>query len=270
MMKLRYLFWQSLIVLVTCFSGLCAQVHHSYASEEAWQLVTPYLMPENHPLKSKLDKLFAKKRVLQDPQTLADAGFEKKSPRSHSHVIVTRHKKMKGYIFKIYTDNQLTYYRNEPEYITWMFRARGAKLVSQEVKAQGWEAFFKAPKKWIYPLPPTPRARSDHLQKNFILVEEEMDLLSDSKIRKKWRDGTITKAHLNRLFYLVTKLGLRGGCKYDNIPICKDGKLAFIDTQNNLRWPLPYDRLYLVLEGELRAHWDELIKTESTIPRHGL
>lgn len=257
-----------LFIFISCFNNLFAeQIHHSYVSEEVWQLIEPYLMPETHPLKNKLDKLFAHKRVLRSQRTLVKAGFEKKQPEPNSKVIVTRHKKMPGYIFKIYTDDNLTYYRDEPEYFTWMLRARGAKLVRHELKEQGWQAFFKAPRKWIYPLPPTTKARSYHLQKNFILVEEEMDILSDQKIRKKWHDGTITKSHLEMLCFLVTKLGLRGGCKYDNIPICKDGRLAFIDTQNNLRWPLPYDRLFQILEGELAAYWNELINTAYTIPR---
>lgn len=260
-------FWSCLYFFLSCFNTLSSeQIHHKYVSEDVWQLVKPYLMPEDHPLKGKLDRLFAKKRVLRNPKTLIIAGFENNKPEPHTKVIVTRHKEMKGYIFKLYTDDKLTYYRNEPEYITWMLRARGARIISQEIKEMGWEAFFKAPRKWIYALPPTIKAHPDHLQKNFILVEDEMDILPDNEIREKWHNGTITKSHLDMLFYIVTKLGFRGGCKYDNIPICKDGRIAFIDTQNNLRWPLPYDRLFQILEGELRTYWSELIQSESAIP----
>ncbi len=235
-------------------------IRYSYVSEDVWELVDPYLMPKNHPLKAKLDKLFSKKRVLASRKSLVAAGFEDKRPEPQTKVIVTRHPSFKGYIFKIYTDDRLSYYRDEPEYITWMLRARGAKLVREEIKQQGWQDVFKAPRKWIYPLPRTPGAAPGHLQKNFILVEEEMDILSHAKIKEKWRDGTMTTDHLDKLFFLLKKLGLRGGCKFDNIPICKDGRIAFIDTQNNLRWPVPYERLFPVLEEPLSSHWGELIK----------
>lgn len=243
------------------------QVHYSYVPEIVWQQVEPYLMPENHPLKRRLDKMFSQKRILSSLQTLIAAGFTATKAQSHTKVIVSKHNAMKGYIFKIYTDDYRSYYRDEPEYITWILRARGASLVRQEVERLGWQAYFKAPKKWIYALPPFPTAKPGHLQKNFILVEEEMDILPRDEVKKKWRDGTITADHLNKLFFLVTRLGLRGGCKYDNIPICKDGRLAFIDTQNNLRWPLPYERLFQVLQGDLRIQWQELIKHEALVPK---
>lgn len=255
--------------IFVCSYAQGKQIHHDYVSEEVWNIVTPYLMPDDHPLKSKLDKLFSKNRVIQDQASMVKAGFVKKDPEPMTKVIVTRHKKMRGYIFKIYTDDHLSYYRNEPEYITWMLRARGARIMREEIKAQGWQAHFKAPKKWIYPLPPAPLALTGHLQKNFILVEEEMDILPNRKSKEKWKDGTVTKAQLERLFYLITRTGLRGGCKYDNIPICRDGRMAFIDTQNNLKWPLPYERLYPVLTPDLRACWDELVKHEAEIPRRG-
>lgn len=262
------LFWSYLFICLACTCGLVAeQIHHSYVSDDVWQLINPYLMPETHPLRKKLDRLFAKKRVLSSLETLRAGGFKNIRPQPHTGVIVAQHKRMKGYIFKMYTDDRLTYYRKEPEYITWMLRARGAKLVRQEIKQQGWKTLFKAPQKWIYPLPPTTIARTGYLQKNFILVEEDMNILPNEVSRQKWNDGTITKAHLDKLFYILARLGLRGGCKFDNIPICKDGRIAFIDTQNNLRWPVPYGRLGQMLKGELQVHWNQLIQTESTIPR---
>lgn len=231
----------------------------NHVPQEAWSIVEPYLIPENHPVKAKLDKIFKKSRAIRSLKSLDKAGFVNRFPPSHSKAVVIRHRDIPGYIFKIYTDDRLTYYRNEPEYVTWMLRARGARLIRNEIKKQGWGAYFKAPKKWIYALPPKPEADKKHLQKNFILVENEMDLLGNDAILKKWRDGTITTQHLDMLFHLVNATGLRGGCKYDNIPICKDGRLAFIDTQNNLRWPLPYERLYGVLPPNLKAHWEALV-----------
>lgn len=253
--------WYCLLFLLgaACLEG---QPHHPYVSEEVWQQLTPYLMPEGHPLRRPLDRLFSERRVLRNKKALKRAGFVDPQRQPHTKVIVTRHREMKGYIFKIYTDDQ-PYYRDLPEHQIWMLRARGAALVRQEIAAQGWGHLFKAPKKWIYPLPPTPAATSGALAKNFILVEKDMEILSNEKSWKRWRDGTVTHDHLDMLFYLVTKIGLRGGCKADNIPFCKDGRIAFVDTEKNLIWPLPYQRLFQVLEGDLAAHWQRLIDAKA-------
>jgi hypothetical protein len=133
-------------------------------------------------------------------------------------------------------------------------------MIRQEIARQGWQAYIKAPIKWIYALPATPKAKSGHLQKNFILVEEDMDILPKDERRKGWQDGTITPQHLHMLFHIVTAFGLNDSCSPRNIPICKDGRIAFVDTQNNLRWPPRYDRLFRVLNKELGMEWKRLIE----------
>lgn len=232
-----------------------------YVEESVWIQLEPYLLTESHPLKRKLDKIFSKTRVLHDDASLVKAGFRGKEPPSHSKAVVIRHPSMPGYIFKIYTDSKKSYYRDQPEYISWLQRARGARLVKRAINELGYQDTFKVPRKWIYALPAKPKAKKGTLAKNFILVADEMDLEPWPVIQKSWRDGTLNKEHLDKLFTLINKIGLRGGCKYDNIPLCKDGRIAFIDTQNHLRWPLPYYRLFGVLNKELKNHWVSLMST---------
>jgi hypothetical protein len=234
---------------------------------EAWEQVAPYLMSDTHPLKQTLDDLFSQTRIIRDRESLLKAGFENPKPQPVTGVVVTRHPQMPGYVFKIYTDDRMTYYRNQPEYTTWMRRARGAALVRHEIARQGWQAYFKAPIKWIYALPPKPKASPGHLQKNFILVEEDMEILPNRESKKKWQDGTITPKHLRMLFHLLTTLGMADSCKYSNIPVCKDGRIAFVDTQSNLRWPLHYSILDRVLSKELSAVLHELMEENNKLER---
>lgn len=230
-------------------------------SSDVYALVEPFLMTEEHPLKVKLDKLFAGSRAISCRKTLVAAGFEDKEPEPVTKIIVTRHRKMKGYIFKVYTDDYLDYHHGEPEVYTFLRRARGAKMIREEIALQGWDSVFKAPQKWIYAIPESSMPlKSNHVHRKFILVEEEMDLLSSEQIKECWRNGTMTKNHLDKLFYLTTRLGLRGCCKYDNIPICKDGRIAFVDTQSNLRWPVAYSRLNGVLQGAMLTYWQKITK----------
>jgi len=231
------------------------------SSDDIRDLIEPFLMTDGHPLKAKLDKLFERSRVISSRKTLVAAGFEDKEPEPVTKIIVTRHKKMKGYIFKLYTDDYLDYHHGESEVYTYLRRARGAMMIREEIALMGWESVFKVPQKWIYAIPETSTPlKGNHFHRLYILVEEEMDLLSSEQMKECWRNGTMTQKHLDRLFYMTTRLGLRGCCKYDNIPICHDGRIAFVDTQSNLRWPIAYSRLNRVLQGSLLNYWKKLIK----------
>lgn len=235
----------------------------AFASVEVEAAYTPlfekyeaYIMPCNHPLKRRLDKLFASMRVLDSLESLTKAGFLAAKPQPRTRLIVTTHPAMAGYIFKLYTDDELFYYRNEPEERTWMLRARGAALLRKEIAKQKWEPYFTVPKKWIYFLPSdSPSPFIGRLDRRSILVEDKMDLLPPAEIKACWMNGSVSVEQLDKLAYLIKKLGFRGGCKWDNVPICRDGRIAFIDTQNYLSWPLPYERLFHVLRGDLAERW---------------
>lgn len=230
------------------------------------ELIEPFRMKDNHPLKKKLDRLFGQMRVTSGRLSLVMAGFEDKEPEPATKIIVTRHREMKGYIFKIYTDDYMGYHHGEPEVFTFLRRARGAKIVRDEIVKQNLGKYYKAPQKWIYVLPATPGpVWPQHIARGYILVEEEMDLLDRVSMKKKWKDGTMTKDDLDRLFNFITRLGLRGCCKYDNVPICHDGRIAFIDTENNLRWPIAYHRFLRSLEGEMLQYWEQIIQNPEKV-----
>lgn len=234
------------------------QIHHPYVSESVWEKVGPYLMPENHPLKARLDKMFSKARVLQNNKALWLAGFTITTPQKYTGVIVTTHKKMPGYIFKIYTDQQSTFARC-PEYVDWVDRASGADYVREHIQALGWDAYFKTPHKWIYALPPLPAGSNALSQKNFILVEEDMLLLSQKKNKEKWKSKSITLLLLDMIFHLVAVTGLIDGCKPSNIPFCQDGRIAFIDTQWHHHKPAGFHKLFRILPKKFWSYWQSLI-----------
>lgn len=250
------------IVLTLCFSLTYAedptQIHHSYVSEHVWEKVSPYLMPKKHPLKRRLNAMFSQARVLKGMKSLWLAGFTPAAPQKSTGVIVTKHKDMPGYIFKIYADNQRTVFR-QPEYIDWIGRASGAEYLRQEIAAAGWDDYFKAPKKWIYALPADPTGTHPHTQKNFILVEEDMEILSPKKNKEKWHSASVTAHFLNMLFHLLSTTGLIDGSKPANIPFCKDGKIAFVDTQWHHQKPAGFHKLFRILPENLWHHWQSLI-----------
>ncbi len=51
-------------------------VRPSHVSIELWERMRPYFLPENHPWKKKIDRIFTKSRASQNPDTIKRAGFK--------------------------------------------------------------------------------------------------------------------------------------------------------------------------------------------------
>lgn len=228
-----------------------------YISQDLWEYIHPYLMTDKHPIKKKLDKIFSKSRALCDIDSMVAAGFDYADPQHHTHIIVTRHSSIKGYVVKAYLDNQ-DYHLGEPEYFFWMMRADGANLISQFIKKHGYHHLFKVPKKWIYLLPDVPSPPLEYLRKNFILVEEDMNIFDTEVNQKIWGGPLVTKKLLKGLYKITTELGLFDCAKPANCPFSKDGRVAFVDTQSFHRKSVKYKKLTPYLSTPMQNYWNDL------------
>lgn len=220
-------------------------------------VVSPYLMPEDHPIKPQLDALFRRSRAIFNLRTLEAAGFNKSKPRKFTKLIVTSHVQFPGYIFKLYLDTQ-RYYKESYEHEQWIMRVQGVEKVRAQIAARGLEWAFKAPKKWIYALPSTPEPSSDFPSKHYILVEEDMELFSDEENAAIWASNDVSPALLDGLFQLLQAVGLDDCLKPDNLPFSKDGRVAFIDTQSTGQ-TVHYKRLLPFLSPDNQRYWKSII-----------
>lgn len=226
-------------------------------SEDIKHLLSPYLLPENHPVKPLLDALFGSARATFSLESLEKAGFPKSSPRKFSKLIVTKHPAIPGYVFKIYLDAQ-RYHKDQPEYISWILRIQGAELVRSEIVQAGIEAFFKVPKKWIYILPKHPKPKDSYYPKFTILVEEDMQILPKKENEELWGSSYVTEGLLNQLYLLLKKVGLYDCAKPDNIPFSRDGKISFIDTETFGKSSVSYEDLCNFLSKPNKIYWENL------------
>lgn len=233
--------------------------YHDELSDDVWRSIKRYLLPADHPIKAKLDKLFTKRRATKNMRSLIKAGFRKAQPQRWTRVIVTTHPKFRGYIFKIYLDNQHLR-SNRPEYRCFLSRCRGAEILRTAIDARHWNHLFKVPQKWIYPLPPHPIAEEELFPKYTILVEEDMELYPQEMSDRLWQSELVTPRTLDALFYLLQKLGFWDCAKPENVPFSKDGRIAFVDTDMSSRWPIAFHNLFRVLSPEMLAHWKALIR----------
>jgi hypothetical protein len=236
---------------VLLVSALEAYTKPAGVPDEIWAQVVPYLLPESHPVKPKLDKLFSKKRFTQDFGTLFEGGFQFKGREKKDQILVAKHPKLKGIVIKLYTDEQ----EGLPDWTMWIKRINGAALIRQEIDLLDVGSYFKVPGKWIYPLPDEPLGIYPN-PKHFVLIVENMHVKSARANEEMWLSPYIMdEARMRALYLILQQVGLYDSVYIDNIPFCSDTRQAFIDTEHYLRWPVPLDRLYKRLPKETRHLW---------------
>ena len=259
----KYIFWVVLLFYSVQLSAgqsyLLNGSKPSHIQDNVWNQVEPFLLPEDHPIKPVLDKIFTQSRATLSIKSMKQAGFINPYPRKWTHLIVTRHPEVPGYIFKIYLDAQ-RYFKGKKEYEHWLQRIEGVRLIKEEIEDRGWEHAFKTPIKWIYALPSEPSPPKEFKRKNFILVEEDMEILDTNANYEKWGSDEVTEDLLRAFFTICEELGLHDCAKPDNAPFSKDGKIAFIDTQSFYHWPVLYEKMTPYLSKEMQALWKKLTK----------
>lgn len=239
-----------------------------YVSDETWEQVQNYLMPDDHPAKATLDQIFSNSRAFADQESMLLSGFTPAEPQHHTQIIVTSHPMLQGYIIKAYLDSQ-QYHSGKPEHYYWIKRAIGARLIQEFITVREYDHLFKVPQKWIYLLPDEPSPPQGYLRKMFILVEEDMHIFNDKKNEKLWGSKCVTKELLKGLFTIITELELFDCAKPSNCPFSIDGKVAFVDTQSYQKGFVKYYKLTPLLSPDMKSYWEKLIKKKglSTHPK---
>ena len=228
-------------------------------STQVKSAVAPYLMPASHPIKPLLDTLFVSSRVILNLDTLREAGFTKAKPRKFTKLIVTTHPAFPGYIFKLYLDAQ-RFHKNLPEHHYWVLRVKGAQKVQDEITKRGLGGQFKVPQKWIYEIPQIHMSSSGYYTKTYILVEEDMNLMTSHDNEKTWASSYVTTTLLDDLYSILENVGLYDCAKTHNIPFSQDGRIAFIDTQTWGSRHVAYQFLTPYLSKPNQAYWKSLTR----------
>lgn len=255
---------KKLFLFLICFQALTAYVKSPFVDEGRWNMLAPFFLPEEHPIKPKLDKIFSDKtRVCLNLSTLDYAGFDIVALTKNNRLVVAKHKKLKGYLVKLHTDDQL----NIDEGMEWFWRIEGAQIIDKAISRLGYQALFKVPKKWIYPLPSQDTVPEGFRRNHFILIVEDMKILSYHDNFALWKNpNVLTQDKLNALFTLIKEEGLYDSIYPDNVPFCKDGKLAFIDTQHYGKWPIRYHVPLKYMSPASQSYWNQLIQNNGPPP----
>lgn len=254
-MKFLFSFLFFLLIYTTPVSSHTSYPYNDQVPIELWNFLEPYFLPSHHPIRIKLDSIF-KKRVTLSKETFERAGFKLISERPRTNVIVAKHPALKGYILKLLLDE----HPNLDEWQKWVPRIEGARLIREVIKTNNF-VHFNVPKKWIYPLPKTGLSANNLNPKHFILIAEEMNLLSFRDNKNAYKER-ITPKMLDELFFLLSDCGLLDSVYIDNIPFDKSGKICFIDTEHYQKWPVRYDKLLKAFSPKMQIYWKRLISSE--------
>lgn len=241
------------------------------ATPEALEAVKPYLLPDNNPIKAKLDKIFSTSRVTASSKALKAAGFIPLEDKEQD-LIVAKHPEMPGYLIKLYYDNHAIKDRpgipGEAQY--WINRIVGTQRVKDSIKKHGYENIFVVPDKWIYALPekpgPTCLNSAQCSPKHFILVSTELNLLSNKENQALYKQK-MTPEILEALYTVMSESHLYDSVYIDNNVFTKEGKIAFIDTEDMDRKPILFNEMTPYFCPEMQLYWLKLLKERgATIP----
>lgn len=248
-------------LLLACFVGLSGPalqginwsqtlVDYPNISNAQLEMICYYLLPDDHPIKPELDAFFSLSRVTQDEESLLKAQFIDTKFKPNSQTVVTKHPQFKGYVFKLFTDEQ-----DKPDHIHSLFkRIIGAEAVRGAIERTKSEHLFMVPHKWLYFIPPVP---SKYTPKECLLVAEEVALLPYGENVKKWKSNKVPQSTLKALYEILSEVGLSDSIYPSNIQFTQDGKIAFVDTECAYWWPNPplFHVLGDYLSDENREYW---------------
>lgn len=252
-------FFRSQTVIPTkTASVMRAYTQGKSVNSTVWEYVQPYLLPANHPIKSKLDRMFSASRVILTPETFKKAGFSRYKQGRFSRIMASPNPKLPGYFIKAFPDCELNI---KEDWRKLTHRIIGSQAIRECIVKHGYQKMFKVPTKWLYPLPdePSPPRSSKYVRKSFILVAEQVKAY-DHEENEKHYHKKMDRKRMDAFYTLLQEVGLSDSVFAFNVPFCRDdGKMAFIDTEYHHRWPVPLHKVCRYLSSESEKYWRKLI-----------
>lgn len=245
-----------MLCLFAALCSLCFAQDNPLVSKRMSYLIQPYILTAQHPAKEGLDELFNSERIITDSKTFTEAGFTILYNKEPGEVKVANHPDFPGYLFKVYFDEDISAGSKQGErcWMNLLKRCASAARMKQFIH-ENKLLYFTVPDKWLYPLPPKFCSDKSSCQP-FLLIVEDMQLVSDEKCREAWkRAGPEVLDEL----YLILKKGWGSNYLPDNVPFTEKGVFAFIDTEYPHR-NISLDRVTRYLSEPMQTYWGAKIR----------
>lgn len=253
-MGLRLIF-----LYIFILAGSCAHAEIPSATlftVHEWASIAPYLLPDTHPVKPVLDRIFSGERAIRTQDSMKKAGFHIITEGHWSDTVIATHSKAEGYFFKLFTEDQA----HIDELARLLARIKGAIYAQEIVNKHQWNKLFKVPRKWFYILPEDSNPIPGIPAKRVILVAEDMRLLDKETSYAKWRSPNLDKKLFKAVFQVLTEGGFSDSSYAFNLPFAKDGRIALIDNDKHNKRPIPFHNLFRYLHPNLKSYGEKLMK----------
>ena len=218
---------------------------------------TPYLISDNHFLKSTLDDLFGFSRITKNEQSMRDAGFLLVPPQHRSYMTLAFHSLLPGHILKLYLDTEIRLKDGKSGSVWLIQRCQTASMIRRLIEKYQIKR-FTVPSKYLYELPTKRSNGKENKNPSLILLVEDMNLTSGEESTDSWKNK-ITYEHLDEL-YCILSHGYGSAYVGPNVPLTKSGLYAFIDTEYPKR-DIKYSQVKIFLSEPMKEYWDRLVRS---------
>lgn len=234
-----------------------------FITEEMRTIMRPYLLPLDHPARAALDAIFKQSRAIESPEAFAAAGFHTLFAQQKSFIRVASHRKLKGFLLKVYLDSEVRQRLNIPGWQWLATRCKSVEKIKRLIKRKNLR-YFTTPEKALYPLPvdPAPLLVDGQTRQTVVLLVTDMHLVSHEESLRAWKEIATTR-HLDEL-YCIMSHGHTSTYLAANIPYTKEGKFSCIDTEN-IGKRFKYEKCRDYFSEEMKLYWDQLIQTNGAI-----
>lgn len=230
---------------------------YPHLTSEMIEEMTPYLIPENHRMKARLDEIFGSKRVTANRELFRRSGFKILDQGPRSYIVVAKHKNLPGKLIKCYFDEEKREKWNKPSWYWLCKRCEGARKIAEIIKKYRLK-HFSVPNKHIYILPPCENTdESCYARHPALLLVTDMNLVSQNLNLHAWKNF-VDEEVLQELYIIIT---LAKGASYraDNIAYSYSRKFCFIDCEYPSKGP-EYHRITSYLNESMQAYWLSLVE----------
>lgn len=205
----------------------------------------PYELPGRSPLRKTLNAIFNDPNCMKNENAFKKAGFKTLFFRKKGSLRVASHPDLKGYLFKLYLEDEVGSWMPERQNRLTQ-RCVSAAQIRKRIKKEKMK-FFTVPDKWLYKVPK---------RNYYVLVVQDMKLTSRKKSEKAWKKK-ITVEHLHELYHILND-GYASLAITQNIAYTKKGTFACIDTEFGKR-KFDMSRIMNKLSPSIRWTWDSIL-----------
>lgn len=233
--------------------------NNPYITHKMRSKMRPYLLSTRSKLKPALDAIFNSARVIQNENSFAEAGFAIVAHQYKKSLIwVARHATVPGYLFKVYLDSDPLIIEDISSWERLTRRCMGAANIRRLIKHKKL-IHFTVPDKWLYPPSISHLSSKKHHQtiQPILLLVTDMNIVSTKESAQVWKND-ITHEHLDEL-YCILSHGFSSTVLPLNVPYCKNGKFACIDTEHPKR-KIKYSDVKEFLSPKMQIYWDKLVQ----------